>query len=97
MRVPLDAALADECDVRRAATDIDEQRARLADLLVAEDARDGVGLGDDLDELEVELVGDRLERPEVDQRGEGVEDLDLMWRPGSPPGSSACSRRSRPR
>ena len=58
----LDAALADERDVRRAAADVDEQRARLADLLVAEDARDGVRLGDDLDELEVELVGDRLER-----------------------------------
>ena len=57
----LDAALADERDVGRAAADVDEQRARLADLVAAEDARDGVRLGDDLEQLEVELRGDALE------------------------------------
>ena len=73
----LDAALADERDVGRAAADVDEEGAGLADLVGAEDAGDGVRLGDDLEQLEVELRGDRLERPEMDQRGERVEDPDL--------------------
>ena len=74
---PLDAALADERDVGRAAADVDEQRPGLADLVAAEDARDGVRLGDDLEQLEVELRGHALERPEVDERRERVEDADL--------------------
>ena len=49
----------------------------LADLVAAEDAGDGVWLGDDLEELEVELAGDALEGAEVDQRRERVEDADL--------------------
>ena len=73
----LDAALADQRDVRRPAADVDEQRAGLADLVAAEDARDGIRLGDDLEQLEVELAGDALEGPEVDQRRERVEDPDL--------------------
>ena len=73
----LDAALADERDVGRAAADVDEQRAGLADLVAAEDAGDGVRLGDDLEQLEVELAGDALQRAEVDQRRERVEDPDL--------------------
>ena len=73
----LDPALADERDVRRAAADVDEQRAGLADLVGAEDAGHGVRLGDDLEQLEVELRGDALERAEVDERRERVEDPDL--------------------
>ena len=73
----LDPALADERHVGRAAADVDEQRAGLADLLGAEDPRDRVRLGDDLQQLEVELRGDALERPEVDERRERVEDPDL--------------------
>ena len=49
----------------------------LADLVAAEDARDGVRLGDDLEQLEVELRRDALERAEVDERRERVEDPDL--------------------
>ena len=49
----------------------------LADLLRAEDARHGIRLGDDLEQLQVELGGDALQRPEVDERREGVEDPDL--------------------
>ena len=59
------------------AADVDEQRAGLADLLRAEDARHGVRLGDDLQQLEVQLAGHGLERAEVHQRGERVEDADL--------------------
>ena len=59
---PFDAALADERDVGRAAADVDEQRPGLADLVAAEDARDRVRLGDDLEQLEVELRGHALER-----------------------------------
>ena len=73
----LDAALADERDVRRAAADVDEQGPRLAQLLAAEHAGDGVRLGDDLEQLEVELAGHALERAEVDERCERVEDADL--------------------
>ena len=73
----LDAALADERDVGRPAADVDEQRAGLADLVAAEDARDCIRLGDDLEQLEVELRRDALQRPEVDQRRERVEDPDL--------------------
>ena len=74
---PLDAALADERDVRRAAADVDEQRPGLADLVAAQDAGDGVRLGDDLEQLEVQLRRDALERAEVDERRERVEDPDL--------------------
>ena len=74
---PLDAALADQRHVRRPAADVDEQRAGLADLVAAQDARDGVRLGHDLEQLEVQLRRDALERAEVDQRREGVEDPDL--------------------
>ena len=49
----------------------------LADLLAAEHAGDGVRLGDDLEQLQVELRGDALQRPEVDERRERVEDPDL--------------------
>ena len=73
----LDAALADERDVRRPAADVDEQGAGLADLVAAEDAGDRVRLGDDLEQLEVELARDALERAEVDERRERVEDADL--------------------
>ena len=73
----LDPALADEGDVGRAAADVDEDRAGLADLVGAEDARHRVRLGDDLDELQVELAGDALQRAEVDERRERVEDADL--------------------
>ena len=73
---PLDAALADQRHVRRAATDVDEQRARLLDLLATDAARDGIRLGDDREQLEVELAGDALQRAEVDQRRERVEDAD---------------------
>ena len=53
---PLDAALSNEGDVGRPAADVDEQRARLADLVVPEHARHGIRLGDDLEQLEVELA-----------------------------------------
>ena len=43
----------------------------------AEHPGDRVGLGDDLEKLEVELARHALEGPEVDQRREGVEDPDL--------------------
>ncbi len=73
----LDAALADQRDVRRPAADVDEQRPGLADLVAAEDPRDRVRLGDDLEQLEVELRCHALQRAEVDQRRERVEDPDL--------------------
>ena len=74
---PLDAALADEGHVGGPAADVDEQGAGLADVLGAQDAGHGVRLRDDLEQLQVELAGDGLERPEMDQRREGVEDADL--------------------
>ena len=74
---PLDAALADERDVRGPAADVDEERACLADLVAAEDPRDRVRLGDDLEQLEVQLRCHALERTEVDERSERVEDPDL--------------------
>ena len=59
----------------------------LADLVAAEDARDGVRLGDDLEQLEVELARDALERAEVDERRERVEDRrSCTWRPWKPTG-----------
>ena len=58
IRVPSMPPCADERDVGRAAADVDEQRAGLADLLVAEHARDRVRLGDDLEQLQVQLRGD---------------------------------------
>ena len=73
----LDAAVADERDVGRAAADVDEQRPGLADLVAAEHARHGIRLGDDLEQLEVELARDALQGAEVDERREGVEDADL--------------------
>ena len=74
---PLDAALADEGDVRRPPADVDEQRPGLADVVAAEHARDGIGLGDDLEQLEVELRRHALQGAQVDQRRERVEDPDL--------------------
>ena len=74
---PLDPALADERDVGGAAADVDEDRAGLADLLGAEHAGHRIRLGDDLEELEIELAGDALEGAEVDERRERVEDPDL--------------------
>ncbi len=58
-----DAALADEGDVGRATADVDEDRAGLLDLLRAQDAGHGVRLGDDLEQLQVELRGDRSGGP----------------------------------
>ena len=72
----LDAALADERDVGRPAADVDEQRPGLLDLLAAEHAGDRVRLGDDLEQLQVELAGDGLRARQVDQRRERVEDPD---------------------
>ena len=83
----LDAALAHERDVGRAAADVDEQRAGLLDLLVVHAARHGVRLGDDRDQLQVEHARHGLQRAKVDQRRERVEDADpdvaaLEARPG---------------
>ena len=72
----LDPALTDERDVGRPAADVDEERPGLLDLVGTEDPGDRVRLGDDLEELEVELAGDALERAEVDERRERVEDPD---------------------
>ena len=74
---PLDAALPDQRDVRRAAADVDEQGARLAHVLRAQHPGDRVRLGDDLEQLEVELARDRLQRAQVHERRERVEDADL--------------------
>ena len=49
----------------------------LANLRPPEHAGDRVRLRDDLDQLEVELRGDGLQRTEMDERGERVEDPDL--------------------
>ena len=73
----LDPALAHERHVRRPATDVDEERAGLADLVLTEDPGNGVRLGDDLQELEIELRGDALQGAEMNQRRERVEDPDL--------------------
>ncbi len=73
----LDAALADERDVRRPAADVDEQRAGLPDVVAAQDPGDRVRLGHDLEQLEVELRCDALQRAEMDERRERVEDADL--------------------
>jgi len=51
-----------------------EERTALADLLAVEDAGYGIWLGDDGDQLEVELRGHGLQRADVDQRRERVED-----------------------
>ncbi len=77
IRVPSIPPCADEGDVGRPAADVDEERAGLPDLLGAEDPGDRVRLGDDLEQLEVELAGHALERAEVDERRERVEDADL--------------------
>src|SRR5206468_1523024 len=73
----LDAAAAHERDVGRAAPDVDEEAAGLNDPIAAQAARDGVRLGDDGQELQVELRCDALERADVDQQGEGAEDAEL--------------------
>ena len=52
-------------------------RSMLADLLAPEHAGHGIWLGDDLEQLEVELRRHALQRPEVDERCERVEDPDL--------------------
>jgi hypothetical protein len=73
----LDPTLADERDVRRAATDIDEQGTCLADLIRTQDASNGVRLGDHLEQLQVELARDALQGSQMDEWGERVEDPDL--------------------
>ena len=73
----LDPTLADECHVRGPATHVHEERTGLADLVGAEDAGDGVRLGDDLQQLQVQLTRDRLKRAQVNEWSEGVEDPDL--------------------
>src|SRR4029079_10743336 len=47
------------------------------DVVAAEDAGDRVRLGDDLEQIEGELAGHALQRPEVDEWRERVEDPDL--------------------
>src|SRR5215212_7659982 len=69
----VDAALAHQRYVGRPATDVDEQRARLADLLLVETARHGIRLGDYSEQLQVELARHALQRAEVDQRRERIE------------------------
>ena len=51
----LDPAVAHERDVRGPAADVHEQGPGLADLVAAQDAGDRVGLGHDLQQLEVQL------------------------------------------
>ena len=51
----LDAAGSDQGDVGRPAAHVDEQGAGLADRLGAEDAGDGVRLGHDFEQLEIQL------------------------------------------
>ncbi len=74
---PLDAAMPDEGHVRRAAADVDEQRAGLLHLLAGQDTGYRVRLGDDLEQLQVELLGDALQGTQVNERRKGVEDADL--------------------
>ena len=64
----LDATRPHESNVGGAATDVDEQPAGLLDLLVVHAARDGVGLGDDGHEVEVEHARHGLQRAQVDER-----------------------------
>ena len=83
----LDPALADERDVGRPAADVDEQRAGLADLLGAEDAGDGVRLGDDLEQLEVELADATLcSAPRWTSGANALKIPILTWRPWKPTG-----------
>src|SRR4051794_23290150 len=48
----LDAALADQRNIRGPASDVDEERALLLDTLAAEAAGDRIGLGDDREQLQ---------------------------------------------
>ena len=73
----LDAAVAHQRDVGGAAADVDEDGAARLDVLGVAAARQRVRLGDGGDHLEVELLGDGLQRADVVQRREGVEDGDV--------------------
>ena len=73
----LDAAVPDARHVRGAAADVDEESARLQDLIARHDAGHGVRLGNDLDQLQIQLLGHALQRAEMNERREGVEDADL--------------------
>src|SRR5438270_13743486 len=63
-----DAAVADERDVGRAATDVDEDPALGPDLLVGARPRQGVWLRDGGGEFEVELTDDGLDGVDVSPR-----------------------------
>ena len=73
----LDAAAADDGDVGRSAADVDEDRAELVRLGRRAAAGQRVRLGDRGNKLEVELLSDRLQRPDMREWRERVEDRDL--------------------
>ena len=72
-----DAPAAHERDVGRPAADVDEDRAAVAELARIQARGHGIRLGDHAEQVERQRVGDRLERPEVDHRREGVEQVQL--------------------
>ena len=72
-----DAAAAHERHVRRPAADVDEDRAGVPELARIEAGGHRVRLRDHAEQLEVEGVGNGLERAEVDHRREGVEQMHL--------------------
>ena len=72
-----DAAAPNHGDVGGPAADVNEDGAQLVRLGGRAAARQGVGLGDRGHELEVQLLRDRLQRPDVRERSERVEHRDL--------------------
>ena len=75
---PLDAALPDERDVGRAAADVDEQRAGLPDLVATRGTRaTAYGSATISSSSRSSWLATRLQRAEVHERRERVEDADL--------------------
>src|SRR6266851_5286966 len=74
---PFDAAVPNQCDIRRAASDVDENASLRPRLLAGASSREGVGLRDSGGQLEVELSHDSFDRIDVRHRREGVEDRHL--------------------
>ena len=82
----LDPALPDERDVGRPAADVDEQGAGLAHVVRAQHPGDRVRLGDDLEQLEVELAATDWRAPRCTSGANALKMPILTWRPWNPPG-----------
>ena len=65
---------ADDGDVGGATADVDVDAPEFVHILGRAAAGERVGLGDGRHQLQVQLLGDGLEGPDVGERGEGVKD-----------------------